>query len=534
MSETIGKSRTDNATYRCVCGDSVELHPRDGGTCPSCRRHYCASILTESQGEETVLVGFGEARRGPCRSTDPADDPLIGTQVGHYRIEGLLGRGGMGAVYQAVDESLQRFVALKVIRDRELSEADSPQVQQLFQEARAQARVNHPNVVHIYFVGKSGDSPYFAMELIDGPTLADRLRDGPLEFHEVARIALQIAGALKHASRYDIVHGDIKPSNILQVNSEHVKLSDFGLARRLSELQHQPGRAVGTPNYISPEAAAGRPTDFRSDMYSLGVTLFELTFGRLPYQFESGELRERLQAHLTREPEFPQPWPQAVPQAWSHVLERLLAKRPEDRYADYDEFILALKKVQPLQLPSAGRVQRGLAWLVDNTFAFGAQAIVSAPLILVPRVQSFLADKPLLRVLAASTTFIVPALILLMQCRLGQSLGKRLFQIRVVDSHGLPPPHAVMAPRSVFQFLIVWGIAVLHMLRAIHLDQLAPLLSLVCMVMLIVDLAVTFVTRKRRSLHDLIFGTEVVLDAAVTQRRSARIGEGAARRNLIS
>lgn len=522
MTETIDRSRDElsfaNLGYRCVCGDAVDIHPHEGGTCPSCGRHYCPSILLEDQGEETVLFGMEEGRSRACRSIDPEDDPLIGTQVGHYRIEGLLGRGGMGAVYQALDESLQRYVALKVIRDADLSEANSPQVQQLFQEARAQARVNHPNVVHIYFVGKSDNSPYFAMELISGPTLADRLADGPLEFREVAKIATQIASALKHAARYDIVHGDIKPSNILQANSENVKLSDFGLARKLTEIQFETGRAVGTPNYISPEAAAGKPTDLRSDMYCLGVTLFELTFGRLPYRFESTDIRERLAAHLSSDVEFPEPWPQSVPLIWKDVLSRLLAKNPEDRYADYEELLQALRKVQPLRLPVAGRVQRGLAWLVDITFAIGAQSILSAPLMLVPVVQEFLATRHFLRVLAAATTFMVPVLIMLFQCRMGQSLGKKLFQIRVVDSHGLPPPYTVMAPRSVLQFLLVWGIASMHLLRAIHLEELGQLIPLACFAILLLELCLTFVTKKRQSLHDLLFRTEVVLDAGIINR----------------
>ena len=165
-------------------------------------------------------------------------------------------------------------------------------IQQLLQEARSQARVNHPNVVHIYFVDQARDFPFFAMELIRGSTLKHQLANGPLPFAEVVRIAAQLAAALRHALQFDIVHGDVKPGNILQSKSGTVKLSDFGLARRLSKLQPGKGQLIGTPNYLCPEAADQKPVDFRSDMYSLGVTLFELTFGRQPY-FYATRLRRK-------------------------------------------------------------------------------------------------------------------------------------------------------------------------------------------------------------------------------------------------
>lgn len=506
----------EEMTYHCVCGESLEIDPIAGSLCHQCGRKYCPSILNVSLGDETILVSECEQKKRKLAESDAQTDPLIGTEWGHYKIVERLGRGGMGAVYRALDESLQRYVALKVLREGTLSDKDSPQVQQLFQEARAQARVNHPNVVHIYYVGKREDSPFFAMELIGGPTLEQRLERGPLEFREVIRIAQQVTQALKQAARYDIVHGDIKPSNILQVDKETVKLSDFGLARKLSELHKASDQAVGTPNYLSPEAAAGKSTDFRSDMYCLGVTLFELTFGRLPYSFTSTSVRERLEAHLNAIAEYPEPWPQSVPEVWREVLDKLLAKNPEDRYANYDELLADLKRVQPLCLPAAGRLQRGLAWLIDLSLSIGAQAILYAPFMLVTQVHEFLEAKPLLRVLAAGTTFLIPLMLLGWQCRVGQTIGKKLFQIRVVDRHGLPPAHTMMVPRSVFQFLFVWSVAVMHLLAAMRLHPLLPLIELVVFSVFLVEIGFTFFTKKRRSLHDVLFRTQVVLDAGET------------------
>ena len=187
-----------------------------------------------------------------------------------------LGSGGLVAVYLALDKSLQRYVALKVIREGVLIPNDSKtdgatkadhaaRIQQIFQEARAQARVNHPNVVHIYFVDQARDFPFFAMELIRGSTLKHRLANGPLP-----------------------------ESSALPLNLP---------------------TPCGTPNYLCPEAADQKPVDFRSDMYSLGVTLFELTFGRQPYFYATASVEERLQARQFQPVQFPKEWPETVPAA---------------------------------------------------------------------------------------------------------------------------------------------------------------------------------------------------------------------------
>ena len=264
----------------------------------------------------------------------------------------------MGAVYQALDESLQRYVALKVIHSAGGSAIDTKQIQRLLQEAIAQARVNHPNIVHIYYVGREGKTPFFAMELVPGATLADRLKDGPLPFATVVSIGEQVADALRHAADFDILHGDVKPSNILFADKGTVKLSDFGLARRLSAADLSPTSFAGTPAYLSPEAAEGRPTDIRSDMYSLGITLFEMTFGRLPYTPSGGKLVDFVQVHRTASIEFPSPWPDRLPYAWRGVLARLLAKSPADRYPNYEDLLADLRRLRPVDLPRRARPAR--------------------------------------------------------------------------------------------------------------------------------------------------------------------------------
>ena len=164
------------------------------------------------------------------------------------------------------------------------------------------------------------------MELVGEGNLAERLNDGPLPFWEVIQLSVQLADALRACLRFDIIHGDIKPSNVLLTESGAVKLSDFGLASRLSQLSEATQAIAGTPDYLAPELATGQSPDARSDMYSLGVTLFEITFGRLPYSFSGSSVGERLAAHQIAPIEFPEPWPPSVPDAWRSVLARLVSQ----------------------------------------------------------------------------------------------------------------------------------------------------------------------------------------------------------------
>jgi uncharacterized RDD family membrane protein YckC len=446
----------------------------------------------------------------------PADqelpDPRVGQQLDHFRIVRRLGQGGMGTVYKALDESLQRYVALKVIRAGESGEADSSQMQSLVQEARAQARVSHPNVLHIYYVGRDERSPFFAMELVEEPTLAERLDDGPLPFTEVIDTGLQLVDALEHAARFDIVHGDIKPSNVLQADRHTIKLSDFGLARRLSQQPDGAGGLIGTPNYLSPEAARGEPIDVRSDMYSLGVTLFEMTFGRLPYSVTSGSLAEKLKAHEEAPIEFPEPWPAAVPEAYRRVLGRLLAKRPSDRYTDYEELRQDLIRVRPVALPPAGRVPRALAWIFDLVLATGVGALPLAPFIAAGGL-ALLERYPGIRLPYALAGTVVPLLAMLLQARWGTTPGKRLFQIRIVDGHGLRPSRTKLALRSVVQFFPLWAGPLSNVYAAFGLQVIAAVLLLGAFTALAIDAAMAALAPGGRSLHDIVFDTRVVLEA---------------------
>lgn len=501
-------------SYRCVCGETIPLDTVEGGSCSVCERRYAADVLRGAFAE-TVRFDDEEQVDSPD-VVERSADQRVGRTFGHYEIVSRLGRGGMGTVYRALDKSLQRYVALKVIRPGKQAVSDTRQLQRLFQEAIAQARVNHPNVVHIYHVGREGDSPFLAMELVDGVTLGEKLDGGSLPFEQVIEIALQIVDALKHSVSFDILHGDIKPGNILLTSDGAVKLSDFGLARRLSQTTDAPTDFAGTPSYMAPEAVEPSSADVRSDMYSLGVTLFEMAFGRLPYTFDGSSISDWINTHRESPIEFPDPWPAENPQRFRHVLEKLLAKSPEDRYQGYDELLADLRELRPEQRPKAGRVQRGLAWFIDLALANTVLQILSAPVLSIEWGE--LRGRPVVALVLPILVLLVgvagPLLAAAIQTYWGTTPGKKLFQIRIVDRHGLRPTQPTLAARVAFQMLPLAPAAVTpveQVLGGVGLLLIAVLIQLV----VVVDAATAIVRRDGRSLHDFLFDTKVVLDVAL-------------------
>ncbi len=285
--------------FRCACGCDVQLVGLRG-TCHECGRAVSLAALDASQtmsflstGEKTSDFGVS-LQNGHDRS---------GEKLGHFRLVSLLGQGGMGVVYRALDESLQRFVAVKVMRCTAADGSSAARVTRLLDEAVAQARLNHPHVVTIYYVGRDSTDPFFAMELLPGPTLDKQLLDGPLPYSQVIRYARQVCSALAQATRLNLVHGDIKPSNLIIASDDTIKLGDFGLA--YTDQKASSGIS-GTLSYMAPELADGHAPSAQSDMYALGITLFELTFGRRPYALSGQSLTDQLRSHRSAEVEFPE------------------------------------------------------------------------------------------------------------------------------------------------------------------------------------------------------------------------------------
>ena len=273
-----------------------------------------------------------------------------GTRLGPYEVLGLIGAGGRGEVYLAKDHRLDRKVALKRLLSRPSNAAESSS--ELLNEARAAARLNHPNIAAVHDVFEIDDSAHIVMEYAPGETLASVLRRGPLSVDDVVAIGFQLADALAAAHAAGILHRDLKPSNISLTPSGTIKVLDFGIARTLRDRSEPEGdlqthtatvdRLAGTPGYIAPEQLAGQPADSRSDIYSAGVVLFQLATGRRP--FESGDALERMFSAVGKQAPLASEFNPAVPQALSAVIGRALATRPSERYQSASELKTALSE----------------------------------------------------------------------------------------------------------------------------------------------------------------------------------------------
>ncbi len=248
-----------------------------------------------------------------------------------YTLAELLGSGGMAQVYLAHDEVLDRAVAIKVLRGPYAE--DEEFVERFRQEARSAAGLSHPNIVSVYDQGRSEDGDYYmAMEYVPRGTLKERIRrDGALAPDAAAGVALQIADALQAAHEKGVIHRDIKPQNVLVTSTGDVKVTDFGIARAASATKiTRTGHVLGTAGYMSPEQAKGETVGPRSDLYSLGVVLYEMLTGNLPY--EADDALAQAMKHINEPPPSPREANSEVPEALDALTTKLLAKNPENRY----------------------------------------------------------------------------------------------------------------------------------------------------------------------------------------------------------
>ena len=282
---------------------------------------------------------------------------LIG---GRYSLRDPLGSGGMAEVFLAYEEVLERDVALKILKEQYAD--DEGFVERFRHEAQSAASLNHPNIVHIYEWGgtENGEASYIAMEYAPGGTLEDRiLEDGPLPPRTAVEVASQIAKALGFAHERGVIHRDIKPQNILLSALGDAKVTDFGLARAAySTSLSQTSLVLGTASYMSPEQAMGGPADPRSDLYSLGVVLYEMLTGELPYEGDSSVTIAV--KHVMEPPQAPGEVNSEVPEGISALTQKLLAKDPGDRYTSATQLIEDLRRVRdglpPAFADAAGRI----------------------------------------------------------------------------------------------------------------------------------------------------------------------------------
>jgi eukaryotic-like serine/threonine-protein kinase len=308
-----------------------------------------------------------------------------GTLLGPYEILSAIGAGGMGEVYEARDNKLRRNVAIKVLP--EAFAHDHDRLARFQREARMLAALNHPNIATIYGLEQSDDVHYLVMELVSGNTLAERLRRGPLAIEEALKIGGQIAEAMEAAHEKQVIHRDLKPANVKVTPEGRVKVLDFGLAKAFGtdaeqDLQSAPtltsmgtegGRILGTPTYMSPEQARGKPVDKRTDIWAFGCVLYELLAGRRAFQADT--VSDTLARILEREPDW-KALPPATPAKVCDLLRRCLEKDVNRRLRDIGDGRIEL--LDAASSKTQQQVSRGERFTVTRRGAIGGLAGAAA------------------------------------------------------------------------------------------------------------------------------------------------------------
>ena len=311
-------------------------------------RREVGSLLTSYERAEN-FIELPAFEAAPELVTNNRAGALVGKLIGHYRIESLIGIGGMGEVYLARDERLGRKAALKLLPDSLTT--DETQLSRFKNEARSASALNHPNILTVYEIGTEGNRQFIATEFIEGITLRASLADGRMNPHAALEIAMQVASALAAAHEAGVVHRDIKPENIMLRPDGYVKVLDFGIAKLTEQtltpddhavetteaLQTRPGLVLGTARYMSPEQARGQKVDARSDIWSLGVVLYEMVGGSPPFYGETPS--DCIASILTREPPPLSGALPDVPLKLESILQKALRKNSDERYQTTKEML---------------------------------------------------------------------------------------------------------------------------------------------------------------------------------------------------
>jgi eukaryotic-like serine/threonine-protein kinase len=295
---------------------------------------------------------------------------------GRYRVLGRLGVGGMATVYLAEDSSLGRKVALKVMAER-YSE-DGEFVERFRREAQAAARLNHPNIIAVYDRGEADGRPYIAMEYLQGRTLKQVVqKNGPLSAERAIAVAIQVLAGLRYAHEHGVVHRDVKPHNVLVGDDGRIKVTDFGIAHAGDPQMTEVGSIVGTAQYLSPEQARGRSVGPQTDIYSLGVVLYEMLAGRVPFEGDSS-VAIAMQ-HVSDAPPPLRSLAPLVPESLALVVAHAMLKDPSQRYASADEFSADLDRVRRGLVPAAATAMIAAVPADPTEFVPAAEATRIAP-----------------------------------------------------------------------------------------------------------------------------------------------------------
>ena len=355
--------------------------------CPAC------STKIKSEG----VPGGHHVRCPDCRTVfDPQEqleqlsssgtDRLVGRQLGNYRIVRRIGQGGMGTVYEAIQDGLERQVALKVLSQKLCH--DEPFIIRFQQEAKSAAGLDHPNIVQVYEIAQDRGRLFFSMQYVEGESLLSRVkRNRSLPLQEAVDILIQVVHALDYAYQRGIIHRDVKPDNILLTRSGSVKVADLGLAKSLSEPVGltATGAGLGSPHYMAPEQGRGeKELGCRADIYALGITFFVMVTGMRPYSGKSP--LDILMAHLRNPMPSVNSFREDLPPEVDEMVGRMAAKKPENRYADYQSLLTDLEALRSKARPPV-RLMNPLPLIVSGLravrartplWAYAAAAIVCA------------------------------------------------------------------------------------------------------------------------------------------------------------
>jgi serine/threonine protein kinase len=320
------------------------------------------AVASPSTADATVLssqTSIGHTLPGRSIGVVPiGDEQRPARQVGRYQVLELIGEGAMASVYKAFDPSIGRSLVIKFLHSEFCRDAQYRM--RFLREAKAAGMLSHPNIVTVFDVGEIEGRPYIAMELLDGGPLSDLLKEGEvLPVRDVVNMAIQLAGALEYAHRNGIYHRDIKPSNIIRLSGvSTIKLADFGIAHMSSrevDGQTRAGTVIGTPHYMSPEQAAGEKVDARSDLWAVGIILYQMLCGTTPFKADSiVTLIYRISKDA---PKSITDFRKDVPLSLRRVVARCLNKQPDKRFQSGQELVSALVRIQR-ELEAASELDR--------------------------------------------------------------------------------------------------------------------------------------------------------------------------------
>jgi hypothetical protein len=508
------------------CGAGLSPDSSVSGLCPACLLQLGLAPESTASTVAPALAGATHASQRPAshlRFAPRASVPAVGGPFGPYRLMRELGRGGFGSVWEAEHRETGRRLALKVVTE---VRAGSPRALERFErEGRLAASVNHPNCVFVFGAEEIDGYPAITMELMAGGTLQDEIiRRGRIPPKQAVDYMLNVIDGLDAAHDAGVIHRDVKPSNCFLDEHGAVKIGDFGISKTLEgDVQLTlSGSFVGTPVYASPEQARGREVDFRSDMFSVGATLYTLVTGKPP--FSGSSAADVLARVLTEDPPAAAQQGVELPKGFERVLRRAMAKDPNKRYRDYPSLRAALLPFSSRGLTPAGLAQRLCAYLIDMAIVFQPTAVLMVPLGL------WIMDSRSALMMILFSQF-GPYLYYFgfTEGMWGKSLGKRLVGLRVTTAAGSP----VSARRAwirIFLFqavLTLGGVAQFVAMNLGSSPMLSPLFGFLGTFLMLVTM------RGRNGyagLHELLSGTRVVAVAprertSVPSAENARIGE---------